>query len=87
MKPGIYLSVDRCPRHGFAQLSVMTLNEEGIGSGSRLLGPKTCCAAHTELQQWIVTPETLRAFASEFTAIADRSNERATVEQADGASV
>jgi hypothetical protein len=54
---GTFLSVDICPRHGFAMLSMMTLDDSGTGGGTRLLGPKSCCAERREVARWRVSAD------------------------------
>lgn len=57
MRAGNFVSVDICPKHGFAMLGVMSLDERGNGSGSRLLGPKRCCAQRHEVARWRMTSD------------------------------
>lgn len=65
---GTFLTVDRCPRHGFAMLALITLDDSGIGGGTRLLGPKSCCAERKEVVRWRVTPDDLGRLAREMEA-------------------
>lgn len=62
---GTFLSVDLCPRHGFAMLAVATVDDQGIGGGTRLLGPKSCCADRREVARWRVSADDLERLARE----------------------
>lgn len=60
---GTFLSVDLCPRHGFAMLAMATLDDSGFGGGTRLLGPKSCCADRREVARWRVSADDLARIA------------------------
>jgi NTP pyrophosphatase (non-canonical NTP hydrolase) len=70
---GTFLSVDRCPRHGFAMLALMTLDDSGIGGGTRLLGSKSCCADRREVARWRVSADDLGRIAREIAPPTERT--------------
>ncbi len=69
-KAGVFIAVDRCAKHGFAMLCVMTLDENECGGGTRLLGPKSCCPLRREVERWRVSTEQLREIVSALETIA-----------------
>jgi hypothetical protein len=54
-----YLSIDRCPHHGYYAISL-----DAEHCGTRLTNGK-CCGQWTRVKAWEMTPAQLRSIATE----------------------
>lgn len=70
---GTFVAYDACPEHGFGMLSIYSVDEDGIGGGTRLLGPKSCCARRREVKRWRVDADDFQRLAHAFARVASPS--------------
>lgn len=73
-KRTVRLTFDRCARHRFEAIAIVELDADNHGTGTRLVGPKSCCCQRREV--WRSSPlsaQKLRDIAEEILEYAERA--------------